>query len=48
MEKIIRICEITGRVNEIAVNLDTATAMAMVAQLNADDELATYVRVVAK
>lgn len=48
MEKIIRVCEITGRVSEIAVNLDTATAMAMVAQLNADDMFATYMRVVAK
>ncbi len=48
MEKIIRVCELTGRVSEVAVNLDTATAMAMVAQLNADDEFATYMRVVAK
>lgn len=48
MEKIIRVCEITGRVNEVAVNLDTATAMAMVKELANKDEFATYMRVVAK
>jgi hypothetical protein len=48
MEKVIRVCEITGKVTEIAVNLDTATAMAMVAQLSTDDEFATYMRVVPK
>jgi hypothetical protein len=48
MEKIIRVCEITGRVSEVAVNLDTATAMAMVKELASKDEFATYMRVVAK
>mgnify|MGYP003470312278 CR=1 FL=1 len=48
MEKIIRVCEITGRVSEVAVNLDTATAMTMVRELASKDEFATYMRVVAK
>ena len=45
MEKIIRVCEITGRVTEVAVGLDTAAAMAMVRELASKDEFATYMRV---
>ena len=48
MEKVIRVCEITGKVKEMAVNLTTAEAMEMVALLNANDEFATYLRVVAR
>ena len=48
MEKIIRICEITGRVNTVAENLDTVTAMEMVKELSKKDDLAIYRRVVAK
>ena len=48
MEKIIRICEITGRVSTVAENLDTTTAMEMVKKLSKKDDLAIYRRVVAK
>ena len=48
MEKIMRICEITGRVSIVAENLDTATAMEMVKELSKKDDLAIYRRVVAK
>lgn len=48
MEKIIRICEITGKVSIVAENLDTATAMEKVKELSKKDDLAIYRRVVAK
>ena len=48
MEKIIRVCEITGRVSTVAENLDTATAMAMVRELSQKDKFAEYRRVVAR
>ena len=48
MEKIIRICEITGRVNTVAENLDTVTTMEMVKELSKKDDLAIYRRVVTK
>ena len=48
MEKIIRICEITGRVSTVAENLDTATAMEMVKELSKNDNFAIYRRVVAR
>jgi hypothetical protein len=48
MEKIMRVCEITGRVSIVAENLDTATAMEMVKELSKKDDLAIYRRVVAK
>ena len=48
MEKIMRICEITGKVGIVAENLDTATAMEMVKELSKKDKFAEYRRVVAK
>jgi hypothetical protein len=46
MEKVIRICEITGKVTTIAENVDTATAMQIVKENAATDPFATYRRVV--
>ena len=46
MEKVIRICEITGRKTTIADNLTTEQAMAMVKDLAKDDEFGMYCRVV--
>ena len=46
MEKVIRICEITGRMTVIAENVDTATAMQLVRENAANDPFATYTRVV--
>lgn len=46
MEKVIRICEITGKVSTVAENLTTAEAMALVREKSASDEFATYTRVV--
>ena len=48
MEKIIRICEITGKVSIVAENLNTATAMEMVKELSKKDNFAEYRRVVAR
>lgn len=48
MEKIIRICEITGRVSIVAENLNTETAMEMVKELSKKDHFAEYRRVVAR
>ena len=48
MEKVIRVCEITGRVTVVAEGLNTEEAMAMVRKLSREDEFATYRRVVAK
>jgi hypothetical protein len=46
MEKVIRICEITGRMTIIAENVDTATAMQLVRENAKNDPFATYTRVV--
>lgn len=45
MEKVIRICEITGKVTTIAENVDTATAMQIVRENTASDPFARYMRV---
>lgn len=46
MEKVIRICEITGAKTTIAINLTHEEAVALVKRLAKDDEFATYIRVV--
>ena len=46
MEKVIRICEITGKVTTIAENVDTATAIEIVKENAASDPFARYIRVV--
>ena len=48
MEKIIRICELTGKVTVVAENLNTAEAMEKVIELSKSDDLAMYCRVVAR
>jgi hypothetical protein len=45
MEKVIRICEITGKVTTIAENVDTETAMQIVRENAATDPFARYMRV---
>ena len=45
MEKVIRVCEITGKVTTVATDLSTAEAMALVRRLSADDKFAFYRRV---
>ena len=46
MEKVIRICEMTGRVTTIAKNLDTESAKKVVRDLSKDDVFGQYRRVV--
>lgn len=46
MEKVIRICELTGRVKTIADNLTTEQAMTMVKDLSKKDEFGMYRRVI--
>lgn len=46
MEKVIRICEITGKVTTIATNLTTEEAIDLVRELAKEDDFATYRRVV--
>lgn len=46
MEKVIRICEITGRVTTVATNLTTEEAKALVREKAKEDGLATYRRVI--
>ena len=46
MEKVIRICEITGRVTTIATNITTEEAIALVKECAKDDAFATYRRVI--
>ena len=48
MERVIRICEMTGRVTVVAEGLNTEEAMAMVRKLSREDEFAMYRRVVSK
>ena len=47
MEKVIRICEITGRVTTIATNLTTEEAKALVREKARADEFGDYRRGVA-
>jgi hypothetical protein len=46
MEKVIRICEITGKVTTIAENVSTKKAMEIVRENAATDPFARYMRVV--
>ena len=46
MEKVIRICEITGKVTTIATNLTTNEAIDLVRELAREDHFATFRRVV--
>lgn len=48
MERVIRVCEMTGRVTVVAEGLNTEDAMAMVRELSREDEFAMYRRVVVK
>lgn len=45
MERVIRICEITGRMTVVAENLTTLEAMALVAKKSREDEFGSYRRV---
>lgn len=47
MEKVIRICEITGRVTIVATNLTTEQAKAFVKERAKADEFGDYRRVAA-
>ena len=47
MEKVIRICEITGRVTTIATNLTTEEAKALIRERAKADEFGEYRRVLA-
>ena len=46
MEKVIRICEITGRKTVVAENLTTEEAMALVREKSREDEFGSYMRIV--
>lgn len=46
MEKVIRICEITGRMSVVAKNLTTEQAIALVKEESRKDEFATYRRAI--
>ena len=45
-EKVIRVCEITGRVTTIADNLTTDEAMAIVKEYTKTDEWGRYMRII--
>jgi hypothetical protein len=47
MEKVIRICELTGRMTVVATNLTTEEAKALVREKAKADEFGDYRRVVA-
>jgi hypothetical protein len=47
MEKVIRICELTGRVTVVATNLTTEQAKALVKERAKADQFGDYRRVVA-
>jgi hypothetical protein len=47
MEKVIRICEVTGRMTVVATNLTTEQAMALVREKAKADEFGEYRRVLA-
>ena len=46
MERVIRVCEVTGRVSVVADNLTHDEAVAMVVELSKSDSFAMYSRVV--
>lgn len=46
MEKVIRICEITGEVMTVATNLTTNEAMALIKEKAPKDEFGDYRRVI--
>ena len=46
MEKVIRVCEVTGRVSVVADNLTHDEAVAMVVELSKSDSFAMYSRVI--
>lgn len=48
MEKVIRICEITGRMTVIANNLTTEQAKALVKQKSKEDFFGEYRRITAR
>ena len=48
MEKVIRICELTGRMTVIAENLTTEQAKELVKTKSREDEFGDYRRVIAK
>ena len=48
MEKVIRICELTGRMTVIAENLTTEQAKELVKTKSREDEVGDYRRVIAK
>ena len=48
MEKVIRICELTGRMTVIAENLTTEQAKELVRIRSKEDEFGEYRRVIAK
>lgn len=45
MTKVIRVCEITGRVNTIATNLTDQQASNLIQQLSANDDFGSYYKV---
>lgn len=45
-ERVIRVCEMTGRVTVVADNLTTEEAMAMVREKAKGDEFGRYMRIV--
>lgn len=46
MEKVIRICEITGKVTRVAENLTTEEAKALIVKCAKDDPYGEYRRVI--
>lgn len=46
MERVIRVCEITGKVTVVAQNVDTETAKEIIRNLHKDDPLGNYYRVI--
>lgn len=48
MEKVIRICELTGRMTVVATNLTTDEAIALVKRCHEGDEFGEYRRVLTK
>lgn len=47
LEKVIRVCELTGRVTTVATNLTTEAAKALViARTREDGDFAHYIRIV--
>lgn len=46
LERVIRVCEITGKVVVVATNLTTDKAMAIVREKAKGDEFGRYIRIV--